>query len=92
MSLYFNCPVAKYGNCDPEVWTMIQSLNQVKDLEEYGKIQQQIAQKMHDRHMTDVIAYIGRVFATSKKVTDWSLGLTPFDLNFRYLALKGLLP
>lgn len=92
MSLYFNCPVARYGNCDPEVWTMIQSLNTVKNLEEYGRIQQQIAQKMHDKHMTDVIAYIGRVFATSKKVTDWKLGLTPFDLNFRYIALKGLLP
>ena len=92
MGLYFNCPVARYGNCDPETWALIQSLNAVKDLNEYGKIQQQIAQKMHDKHQTDVIAYIGRVFASSKKVNDWKLGLTPFDLNFRYIALKGLLP
>lgn len=90
MGLYFNCPVAKYGNCDAEVWSLIQSLGKATDLDAYGKIQQQIAEKMHERHMTDVIAYVGRVFATSKKVTDWSLGLTPFDLNFRYLALKGL--
>lgn len=91
MGLYFNCPVARYGNCDAEVWTQIQSLTTVKDLDEYGVIQQQIAQNMHDKAMADVLAYIGRVFATSKKVTDWSLGLTPFDLNFRYLALKGLI-
>jgi peptide/nickel transport system substrate-binding protein len=91
MGLYFNCPVARYGNCDQQVWTKIQSLDQAKDLEEYGRIQQDIAVDLHNRHMQDVIAYVGRVFATSKKVQDWKLGLTAFDLNFRYIALKGLL-
>ena len=38
-----------------------------------------------------VLFVIGGVFASNDKVTDWDMGATAYELNFRYLALKGLL-
>lgn len=91
MNLYHNCPDALYGMCDEEVFDIIQSLDQVTDIEEYYSIQQSIAEQLHERHMSDQVVVFGRVFATNDKVTEWRMGLTAFSLNFRYLALQGLL-
>ena len=91
MNLYHNCPDALYGMCDEEVFETIQSLDQVTDIDEYYSIQQSIAQQLHERHMSDQVVVFGRVFATNEKVTEWRMGLTAFSLNFRYMALQGLL-
>jgi peptide/nickel transport system substrate-binding protein len=91
MTIYFGCPTPIWVMCDEEVGEMIVGLGDAVDIADYGEMQQAIDVELHERAMIDNLAIVGRVFATNDKVGEWDLGLTAFDLNFRYLALKGLL-
>ena len=41
--------------------------------------------------MFDPLLAYSDTLATKDKVTDWDMGRTLYSLNFRYLALKGML-
>jgi ABC-type transport system substrate-binding protein len=90
-NLYFNCPLPRYGSCEDDSWAILESLATAASLEEYGETQQAFAEALRDNFQFDTLALVGRVFAANEQVPDWRTGITPFDLNFRYLGLEGLL-
>ncbi|MEE9162517.1 MAG: ABC transporter substrate-binding protein [Candidatus Neomarinimicrobiota bacterium] len=92
LNLFFGCPQEKaWSICHDDAGQKIELLKEANTIEEYGDRQQAVAESLVDNHLASVLFVIGGVFASNDKVTDWDMGATAYELNFRYLALKGLL-
>lgn len=80
-----------WANCPPGDFADITyQLGQAKTLEEVAELQFEAAKAMYDTYSNSVIAVVPPVFATSEEYSDWDLGQTPYDFNFKYLGLNHL--
>lgn len=86
---FYGCPTSNLLTiCDPTLSALIDQLDKVPSIEEYGKTQQMIGQRMHDNYDSMVLHVLGSLYASNDKVRDWNLGVSAYDTNLRYLALR----
>ena len=89
---FFGCPEGNvWGMCDLEVDELRKGLEAATSAQQFDKLQKEARKALVDRFMFDPLLAYSDTLAAKDKVTDWDMGRTLYSLNFRYLALKGML-
>ena len=91
LDVAFSCEGSITMGCDPELDAFIDQALESEDLDSYNDAAKLASAYAAENGTLTGMFVMGTIRATNDKVTDWDLGGTSFDRNYRYIFLEGLL-